>query len=249
MSTAAQQSRHRRLRDISPRQRRALGFMIASSVSLHLAALGVVPGPGRLMEPLRPVLEVVLLRPPVPEPVSERPPPKVTKPAPAPPRAATEVERAPRVRPAPPPPSQPILTVPESAAPVAESALAKPNAEPPGVATARAATPSPTPQASGDAVATAPASFNAAYLRNPAPRYPLVARRNGVEGTVRVKVLVTSDGRPAQVQLDQTSGSSALDAAALEAVREWRFVPARRGEERIESWVEFPVVFKLRNAS
>jgi protein TonB len=223
--------------------------MVVSSVSLHLAALGVVPSPGVLIEPLRPVLEVVLLRPPVPEPVVERPAAKVPKPTPAPPRRFTEIERAPRVRPAPPQPSQPILAVPESAAPVTESALPKTTVELPAAAAARPAPSSAPPQSSSDSVGTAPPSFNAAYLRNPAPRYPLVARRNGVEGTVRVKVLVTSDGRPAQVQLDQTSGSSALDAAALEAVREWRFVPARRGEERIESWVEFPVVFKLRNAS
>jgi protein TonB len=66
---------------------------------------------------------------------------------------------------------------------------------------------------------------------------------------VRLKVLVTREGKPAQVQLEQTSGSAVLDAAALEAVRGWHFVPARRGQEAIESWVVVPVVFKLENVS
>ena len=223
--------------------------MVVSSLVVHLAALGALPSPGRLIEPLRPVLEVVLQRPPTPEPVVEQPAAKIRKPTPLPPRPARESEPAPRVRPAPPAPPPPVLALPESTAPVPETPVLKPSADAPPAASARPATANIAPQPSRDAGDTAPASFDAAYLRNPAPRYPLVARRNGVEGTVRVKVLVTRDGRPAQVQLDQTSGSSVLDAAALEAVREWRFVPARRGDERIDSWVEFPVVFKLRSAS
>ena len=100
-----------------------------------------------------------------------------------------------------------------------------------------------------ESVPATPASFNAAYLRNAPPRYPLIARRNGVEGTVRLKVLVTRDGRAAQLELDKSSGSSALDNAALEAVKNWQFVPARRGQEPVESWVLVPVVFKLEGTS
>jgi protein TonB len=66
---------------------------------------------------------------------------------------------------------------------------------------------------------------------------------------VRLKVLVTREGRAAQVDLDKSSGSPALDTAALEAVRNWQFVPARRGQEAIESWVLVPVVFKLEGTS
>jgi len=36
-----------------------------------------------------------------------------------------------------------------------------------------------------------------------------------------------------------------LDQAALKAVKNWRFVPARRGSEAMVAWVEIPVVFKL----
>lgn len=90
-----------------------------------------------------------------------------------------------------------------------------------------------------------PASFNAAYLRNPIPRYPIAARRSGVVGTVLLKVRVTAEGRPAEVQVDQSSGSSVLDNAALEAVRHWQFVAARREQKPVESSVMVPIVFKL----
>ena len=98
------------------------------------------------------------------------------------------------------------------------------------------------------AAATLP-SFSAAYLRNPAPRYPVAARRAGEQGTVTLRVLVTRDGRPARVDLEKTSGSAHLDAAALEAVRGWRFVPARQGPDAIESWVLVPIVFRLEGVS
>lgn len=92
-----------------------------------------------------------------------------------------------------------------------------------------------------------PPSFSAAYLRNPPPRYPLAARRNGEEGTVMLRVLVTAEGAAARVELDRSSGSAALDIAAQEAVRGWRFVPARRGSQTVEDWVRVPVVFRIES--
>lgn len=95
--------------------------------------------------------------------------------------------------------------------------------------------------------ASTPPAFNAAYLRNPPPRYPPAARRNGDEGQVMLKVLVNIEGAPVRVELDQSSGSSLLDGAALEAVRGWRFVPARRGVQNVEGWVRVPLVFRLES--
>ncbi|MBI2509585.1 MAG: energy transducer TonB, partial [Betaproteobacteria bacterium] len=92
-------------------------------------------------------------------------------------------------------------------------------------------------------------SFSAAYLRNPPPRYPLAARRAGEQGTVTLRVLITREGLPARVELEKSSGSGHLDAAALEAVRSWRFEPARRGAEPVESWHLVPIVFRLEGAS
>jgi protein TonB len=96
-------------------------------------------------------------------------------------------------------------------------------------------------------VTATPPLFNAAYLRNPAPVYPAIARRSGEHGTVMLKVLVSPEGAPQRIELDQSSGSKSLDGAALEAVKGWRFVPARRGAQNIEGWVRVPVVFKLES--
>jgi protein TonB len=89
--------------------------------------------------------------------------------------------------------------------------------------------------------------FNAAYLNNPPPAYPLAARRRGMEGRVMVRAEVQQDGRCAQVELKQGSGHELLDRAALEAVGKWRFVPARQGGQAVTAWVEVPITFKLNN--
>ena len=98
-------------------------------------------------------------------------------------------------------------------------------------------------------IAPTPPNFSAAYLKNPAPSYPLASRRAGEQGTVTLRVRVTREGLPERVSVEKTSGSRRLDTAALDAVRSWRFVPARRGETPIESWVVVPVVFRLENPS
>lgn len=94
-----------------------------------------------------------------------------------------------------------------------------------------------------------PPVFNAAYLRNPEPVYPVSARRRGEQGTVMLKVLVTREGTAASVSVDKTSGFAVLDQAALEAVRKWRFAPARHGAEPVESAVLVPIVFRLEGVS
>jgi protein TonB len=85
-----------------------------------------------------------------------------------------------------------------------------------------------------------------AYGSNPKPPYPLAARRLGIEGVVTLEVLVRRDGTPAEVRVRTSSGSSLLDDSAVATVRSrWRFVPARRGTETIESRVTVPIRFRL----
>lgn len=99
------------------------------------------------------------------------------------------------------------------------------------------------------AEALVPPMYHAAYLRNPPPRYPLAARLNGEQGTVMLKVLVTQQGLPGSVTVEKTSGFPLLDAAAVQTVRQWRFVPARRGEQAIDASVVVPIRFRLQDAS
>ena len=91
---------------------------------------------------------------------------------------------------------------------------------------------------------TAP-RFNAAYLHNPTPVYPAAARRTGYEGTVVIRARIQIDGSADRVEIKKSSGHGVLDQAALEAVRKWRFIPARRGNEAVVEWVEIPWQFKL----
>ena len=67
----------------------------------------------------------------------------------------------------------------------------------------------------------------------------------GEEGRVILRVLVTPQGAAETLEVKTSSGSPRLDAAAVNTVRNWRFVPARRGEATVQSWVLVPIVFKL----
>lgn len=96
----------------------------------------------------------------------------------------------------------------------------------------------------GDSPAAAP-RFGGAGLSNPPPRYPYLARRRGQEGRVLLRVRVSSAGNAAAVSIRRSSGYRLLDDAAVEAVREWRFVPASRGGSPVAGAVDVPVSFKL----
>lgn len=101
------------------------------------------------------------------------------------------------------------------------------------------------PTARSQSAAVTAARFDAAYLNNPPPVYPRLSRRMGEEGRVLLRVFVTADGSPGQIELAESSGSTRLDTAAAAAVSGWRFVPARQGDRSIDAWVIVPIVFKL----
>jgi len=110
----------------------------------------------------------------------------------------------------------------------------------------------PAVAAHSDASAREPASpelaaarFDADYLHNPKPVYPTFSRRRGEEGSVLLRVRVGAGGTALDVEVAKPSGFPRLDAAAREAVGNWRFIPAKRGSEAIESWVAVPIVFSL----
>ncbi|MFN7086904.1 MAG: energy transducer TonB [Burkholderiales bacterium] len=235
------------------RSRRPLLVCFALSLALHLALLVALPEPAHDdLRAVTRVLDVVLQRdepPPLPAPAA------LPQPAPRDDSAATkrlppavrDTQKTQSVRAALPAPPGAAAgetpAAPERERPVAAAVADRSE----GVA---AAVPSKNePPAAAREAAISPPSFNAAYLRNPPPRYPLIARRNGEQGTVTLKVLVARDGTPASVTVEKSSGSSHLDAAALEAVGAWRFVPARRGAQPVEAWVLVPIVFRLEGAS
>jgi len=213
------------------------GFFLGSIV-VHAAVLVALPGPGHERElPHAATLEVVLLRaddlavsprelavPPIPQPHRTE-----ARPVKAPPELQDRK-------------GTPVAVMSE---PREMKSTAFPG-EPAGVPERTVAAPEPT---NAGAVAGPPTRSSAAYLRNPAPSYPLASRRAGEQGTVTLRVRVSPDGIATRVAVERSSGSPHLDAAALEAVKAWRFTPARRGADAVESWMLVPIVFRLEGSS
>jgi TonB family protein len=88
----------------------------------------------------------------------------------------------------------------------------------------------------------------ASYRETPRPHYPDSARRDGKEGRVLLRVLIDEEGRTKAVEVNASSGHDLLDQAATEAIKKWRFVPARAGGKPVETWVKVPIDFQLSNA-
>ena len=92
----------------------------------------------------------------------------------------------------------------------------------------------------GAARAPAPEPLVPVYM--PSPRYPMSALRAHREGKVVLHVTVTPEGDVTGVAVGRSSGDEALDRAAQEAVRDWRFAAADRPDRYT---AELPVTFEL----
>jgi len=75
------------------------------------------------------------------------------------------------------------------------------------------------------------------------PSYPEEARESGVQGVVLVQVLVIEDGSVADWKI--VNSIPLLDEAAVAAVLQWRFKPARTAGKPVAVWVAVPVHFGL----
>ena len=89
-------------------------------------------------------------------------------------------------------------------------------------------------------------SASADYLKNPHPKYPKISLRRKEAGTVLLALTVTAEGRAKDVRVLKTSGYPRLDKAALDAVKDWRFIPAKRLGRPVDADYELPIHFKLR---
>ena len=167
---------------------------------------------------------------------------------------APKVEVAPpHIEPAPPTPSKPHTpprknppkVLASSTPATADTVLLAPppvEAEPSPPAAVQPAAPEP-----GPAPLPQPPRFDAAYLDNPSPVYPRLSRRMGEQGKTLLLVQVSAEGKALKIDIQKSSGSPRLDQAAIEAVRLWRFVPARLGEAKIAASVIVPIIFSLQN--
>jgi protein TonB len=94
--------------------------------------------------------------------------------------------------------------------------------------------------------ATPPMVESVQYVKQPAPVYPQESRRRRERGTVVLRVLVDSDGRPAQIQVERSSGFERLDLAAREAVEKALFRPHEVNGVRQAAQVLIPIEFTRR---
>lgn len=85
------------------------------------------------------------------------------------------------------------------------------------------------------------------YASAPPPAYPRDALRMRAQGTVLLQVLVGSDGRPLDVQVQSSSGYRSLDEAArTHVLKRWRFRPAMQEGRAVQAIGLVPVAFALR---
>ncbi len=78
------------------------------------------------------------------------------------------------------------------------------------------------------------------------PPYPRWARRQGFEGTALLKVFITQNGAAQKVEIKESSGYSILDEAAIKAVAQWKFYPAKKLGRNIPSELLIPIVFQIK---
>lgn len=167
----------------------------------------------------------------------ETPPPVEPPPEPVPPK--------PQPQPKPPEPKpmpKPVV------APPSETAItqAEPEVEQSAPAAAQqVAVPTATDNDSLGAPVTPPHE-DAHHLNNPRPAYPSVSRRLREQGTVMLEVLILPNGSVGDVRIKESSGFKRLDDTAVKAVKQWRYTPARRGNETIEYWYLQPIEFSLQ---
>lgn len=79
-------------------------------------------------------------------------------------------------------------------------------------------------------------------------RYPPDALRRREQGTVLLRVFVSADGVPEQVEILRSSGSTRLDNAARDSIRRSRFRPVLRNGVAMPAWGTVPVAFSLDKA-
>ncbi|NMM38146.1 MAG: energy transducer TonB [Glaciimonas sp.] len=232
----------------SPHSRHSRWAVLLLITALHGAGLGwiyALSARQPAMQPVSapPMVMAQLLPQPKLQPAVETPPSlPLPKPAPLPkpvPLPKQRLQRPPKATRAPKTaPSERALTTPKQQEQTAAADAPVDKTAP--LAAAPPSLPTPAPPA-----AVVAPRFDAAYLNNPPPSYPPVLRRLGEVGKVMLRVHVTVEGSAGEVRIQNSSGSSLFDEAALHAVRQWRFIPARQGDTAVAAWVQVPIIFQL----
>lgn len=209
---------------INPRRVMAIAVVVA----LHAVVFGrmLLPTPPKAPERVgRVELPVSIPRevpPPPPPPKLITPIPKIIPPIVTPPRP---VERRPL--------DPPAQAVPQQAH------VADQGEE-------RAPPPVPTVAPPGPPIAAKPAAAELVATVATPPQYPARELRLGIQGSVRLRILVGADGRAREAEVVHSKGSPAFGRAARQHVMtKWRFKPAERDGQAVEAWGTVTIRFSL----
>lgn len=77
-------------------------------------------------------------------------------------------------------------------------------------------------------------------------KYPEIARKAGVEGTVFVQVLVDVKGQVVDTRVVKSLGNNGCDEAAIDAIKKVKWKPAMQRDRPVKVWISIPVRFKLK---
>jgi protein TonB len=167
----------------------------------------------------------------------------------APPPAATVPDTPPPTVAVPPP------AVPPPSAPVRTPSASRKPAAPPSSTARTGAAPAPvTPAAPAAGGGRTTGAFEIDKVdERPSvrtqvpPAYPADALQRRVEDVVVLRVLVNTAGTAGDVQILRGSKKDvAFDAAAITAVRQWTFTPAKKAGRTVDCWFNVGVPFQLR---
>lgn len=155
------------------------------------------------------------------------------------------------VKPVTPPISQVIMPQPKivvsQATPVAAAPERLPDPPKPAPAAAvPAAAPAAPAAASGPPGPVRVANLAAIMTYGPPPPYPAASKHKKETGTVVVRVVISEQGTVMEATIRQSSGFSALDEAALNAVRRYRFSPTIRDGRPVTAAGSIAMPFTLK---
>lgn len=78
------------------------------------------------------------------------------------------------------------------------------------------------------------------------PRYPEIARTARRQGAVVVEAEIATDGSLQSARVVSAPLGFGLEQSALEAIRSWRFAPARFGDRPVAVYYRWNILFSLR---
>jgi protein TonB len=97
----------------------------------------------------------------------------------------------------------------------------------------------------GSAIGDGSGAPGAVLTYDPRPEYPAESVRSGEDGHVLCSLHIDARGSVTRVELLRSSGHPRLDAAAVEALSRWKFLPARKDGHAVACRVPHWVTFRL----